>query len=104
MQAFGDIAKPPKFKSKVVKEEKGLKCEKCGRTYDYYEFEKQDGSIQKVRFGCDCEMQELARQSTENYHKKQRRIKAEKIFKQSIVNQSLAVSYTHLTLPTNREV
>ena len=69
MQAFGDIAKPPKFKSKVVKEEKGLKCEKCGRTYDYYEFEKQDRSIQKVRFGCDCEMQELARQSTENYHK-----------------------------------
>ena len=90
MQAFGDIAKPPKFKSKVIKEEKGLKCEKCGRTYDYYEFEKQDGSIQKVRFGCDCEMKEFARQSTENYHKKQRRIKAEKIFKQSIVNQSLA--------------
>lgn len=44
----------------------------------------------KVKFGCDCEMKEFARQSTENYHKKQKRIKAEKIFKQSIINQSLA--------------
>ena len=35
-------------------------------------------------------MKEFARQSTENYHKKQKRIKAEKIFKQSIINQSLA--------------
>ena len=25
----------------------------------------------KVKFGCDCEMKEFARQSTENYHKKQ---------------------------------
>ncbi|RQN30726.1 DNA replication protein DnaC, partial [Paraburkholderia tropica] len=90
MQAFRDIAKPPKFKSKMVKEEKDLKCEKCGRTYDYYEFKKQDGSIQIVKFGCDCEMKEFARQSTQNYHKKQKRIKAEKIFKQSIINQSLA--------------
>ena len=47
MQAFKNIAKPPKFKSKVIKKEKGLKCEKCSRNYDYYEFEKQDGSIQK---------------------------------------------------------
>lgn len=90
MQAFRYIAKPPKFKSKMVKEEKDLKCEKCGRTYDYYEFKKQDGSIQIVKFGCDCEMKEFARQSTQNYHKKQKRIKAEKIFKQSIINQSLA--------------
>ena len=66
MQAFGDIAKPPKFKSKVVKE--GLKCENVVAPMTTTNL-KSKISIQKVRFGCDCEMQELARQSTENYHK-----------------------------------
>lgn len=104
MQSFGDIAKPTNFKSKLVKQEFGLKCEDCGRQYDYFEFQKQDGSIQEVKFGCDCEMKEFARQSTENYHKKQRRNKAERIFNQSIMNEDLKKASFDNYEPTNQQL
>lgn len=104
MQSFGDIAKPTNFKSKLVKQEFGLKCEDCGRQYDYFEFQKQDGSIQEVKFGCDCEMKEFARQSTENYRKKQRRNKAERIFNQSIMNEDLKKASFNNYEPTNQQL
>ncbi|KGJ25361.1 ATP-binding protein [Staphylococcus haemolyticus] len=100
MQAFQDIAKPITFKNKLIKQKYGLKCENCGRTYDYYEFE--NGQI--FKHGCDCEMKELAKISTENYHKKVRRKKAERIFKQSIINEDLKQATFDSYEPTNTQL
>ena len=86
MEAFQNLAKQAGFKNKIVKQEFGLKCNDCGRTYDYYEFD--NGQV--VKDGCDCDMIALAKESTENYRKKQRKSKAEKIFKQSIINDNFA--------------
>lgn len=86
MEAFQNLAKQAGFRNKIVKQEFSLKCNDCGRTYDYYEFD--NGQV--VKDGCDCDMIALAKQSTENYRKKQRKAKAEKIFNQSIINDNLA--------------
>lgn len=100
MQSFGEIANKVSFKSKIVKQELGLKCEKCGRKYDYFEFD--NGQV--VKDGCDCEMIALAKQSTENYYKKQRKIKAERIFNQSIMNEDLKKASFDNYEPTNKQL
>jgi len=86
MEAFQNLAKQAGFRNKIVKQEFELHCKDCGRKYDYYEFD--NGQV--VKDGCDCDMIALAKESTENYRKKQRKSKAEKIFKQSKINDNLA--------------
>lgn len=100
MQSFGEITNKVSFKSKIVKQELGLKCERCGRKYDYFEF----ANGQVVKDGCDCEMIALAKQSTENYYKKQRKIKAERIFNQSIMNEDLKKASFDNYEPTNKQL
>ena len=86
MNPFENIASKVGFKNNIVKEEHGLKCDKCGRTYDYYEFD--NGQV--VKDGCDCEMIELARQKKFEFEKRNRVSKANSIFKKSIINEELA--------------
>ena len=57
MNPFESIASKVGFKNELVKQEYGLKCDKCGRIYDYYEFDT--GYV--VKDGCDCEMIKLAK-------------------------------------------
>lgn len=86
MNPFESIASKVGFKNELVKQEYGLKCDKCGRTYDYYEFDT--GYV--VKDGCDCEMIKLAKErkaAFEQHHKSQ---KANNIFKKSIINDDLA--------------
>ena len=86
MNPFESIANKVGFKNELVKQEYGLKCDKCGRTYDYYEFDT--GYV--VKDGCDCEMIKLAKErktAIEQRHKSQ---KANNIFKKSIINDDLA--------------
>lgn len=86
MNPFENIASKVGFKNNIVKEEHELKCDKCGRTYDYYEFD--NGQV--VKDGCDCEMIELARQKKADFEKRNRVSKANSIFKKSIINEELA--------------
>lgn len=97
---FQSIANKAKFKNKIVKKEIALKCDKCGRTYDYYEFD--NGQV--VKDGCDCEMIELAKASTENYNKKIRRNRANKIFNQSIINDDLDSANFDNYKPTSKDL
>ncbi|WP_432724244.1 ATP-binding protein [Staphylococcus equorum] len=85
MNPFENIASKVGFKNKIVKQEFGLKCDKCGRTYDYYEFD--NGQI--VKDGCDCEIKELARQKNKEYKRKNKIRRANKIFNISIINDDL---------------
>jgi DNA replication protein DnaC len=86
MNPFENIASKVGFKNNIVKEEHGLKCDKCVRTYDYYEFD--NGQV--VKDGCDCEMIELAKQRKVEFEKRNRVAKANNIFKKSIINDDLA--------------
>ncbi|WP_341636402.1 ATP-binding protein [Staphylococcus casei] len=86
MNPFENLAKKAGFKNKLVKKEYGLKCDKCGRTYDYFEFDT--GYV--VKDGCDCEMIELAKQKKEANEKRIKSSKANSIFKKSIINDDLA--------------
>ena len=100
MDAFSKIAKQAKFRNKVVKQEMGLHCEKCGRDYDYYEFD--NGQV--IKDGCDCKMIALAKESTENFKKKQQRIKTNAIFKKSIINDDLADADFNNYDPTSQQL
>ncbi|MDT4012011.1 ATP-binding protein [Staphylococcus simulans] len=100
MNSFSEIAKKAKFKNKIVNQELGLHCSKCGRDYDYYEFD--NGQI--IKDGCDCDMIAFAKQSTENFKKKQQRIKANSIFKKSIINDDLADATFDNYLPTSEQL
>ncbi|MGX0340927.1 ATP-binding protein [Staphylococcus hominis] len=100
MEAFQNLVKQAGFKNKIVKQEFDLHCSNCGRKYDYYEFD--NGQV--VKDGCDCDMIALAKQSTENYKKKQRRNKAERIFKQSIMNEDLKQASFGNYEPTNKQL
>ncbi|MDW3868341.1 ATP-binding protein [Staphylococcus saprophyticus] len=86
MNPFENIASKVGFKNNITKEEHGLKCDKCGRTYDYYEFD--NGQV--VKDGCDCEMIELAKQRKAEFEKRNRVAKANNIYKKSIINDDLA--------------
>ncbi|MFI9043372.1 ATP-binding protein [Staphylococcus saprophyticus] len=86
MNPFENIASKVGFKNNITKEEHGLKCDKCGRTYDYYEFD--NGQV--VKDGCDCEMIELAKQRKADFEKRNRVAKANNIYKKSIINDDLA--------------
>lgn len=86
MNPFESIASKVGFKNELVKQEYGLKCDKCGRTYDYFEFDT--GYV--VKDGCDCEMIELAKQKKEATEKRIKSSKANSIFKKSIINDDLA--------------
>ncbi|QKQ06024.1 ATP-binding protein [Staphylococcus saprophyticus] len=86
MNPFENIASKVGFKNNITKEEHGLKCDKCGRDYDYYEFD--NGQV--VKDGCDCEMIELAKQRKAEFEKRNRVAKANNIYKKSIINDDLA--------------
>lgn len=86
MNPFENIASKVGFKNNITKEVHGMKCDKCGRTYDYYEFD--NGQV--VKDGCDCEMIELAKQRKADFEKRNRVSKANSIFKKSIINEDLA--------------
>lgn len=100
MNSFEEIAKKAKFKNKIVKQELGLHCNKCSRDYDYYEFD--NGQI--IKDGCDCDMIAFAKQSTENFKKKQQRIKANSIFNKSIINDDLADADFSNYEPTSQQL
>ncbi|HHX0067887.1 TPA: ATP-binding protein [Staphylococcus aureus] len=100
MESFQNLAKKPTLKKRIIEQAFDLKCENCGRKYDYYKFD--DGT--EFKHGCDCEMIEYAKQSTENYHKRNRRRKAERIFKQSIMNEDLTKATFDNYNPTNSQL
>lgn len=100
MNPFENIATKVGFKNNITKQEHGLKCDKCGRTYDYYEFD--NGQI--VKDGCDCEMIELAKQRKADFDKHNRIAKANSIFKKSIINQGLAQCTFNNYQATNEEL
>ncbi|MGX0848993.1 ssDNA-binding Zn-finger/Zn-ribbon topoisomerase 1 [Staphylococcus auricularis] len=62
MQSIQDIAKNIKPNNNILEEEHGLKCSKCGNTYDYYKFKNG----QEFRHGCDCLMIEAVHQAEKN--------------------------------------
>lgn len=100
MNAFSEIAKKAKGRNRIVKQEMNLHCNQCGRDYDFYEFE--NGQV--FKHGCDCDMIALAEQSTENFKRKQQRIKANSIFKKSIINDDLADSNFDNYEPTSENL
>lgn len=100
MNPFVNIASKVGFKNNIVKKEYGLKCEKCGRTYDYYEFD--NGQV--VKDGCDCEMIELAKQRKADFERRNRVAKANSIFKKSIINEDLAQCTFDNYQATNEEL
>lgn len=65
MNPFEKLVNKAGFRNKVVKQEMGLHCDKCGRDYDYYEFD--NGQV--IKDGCDCDMIALAKQKTEDFKK-----------------------------------
>lgn len=86
MNPFESIASKVGFKNELVKQEYGLKCDKCGRIYDYYEFDT--GYV--VKDGCDCEMIKLAKERKAAFEQRNKSQKANNIFKKSIINDDLA--------------
>lgn len=100
MNPFENIAKQTGFKNNIVKQEHGLKCDKCGRDYDYYEFD--NGQV--VKDGCDCEMIELAKQKKLEFEKRNKSAKANNIFKKSIINDDLSQCTFDNYKATNEEL
>lgn len=100
MNSFSEIAKKAKGRNKIVKQEMNLHCDKCGRNYDYYEFE--NGQV--FKHGCDCEMIALAEEAKENFERNQQRIKANAIFKKSIINDDLADATFDNYQPTSEQL
>lgn len=77
-----NIKRIPNSVPKIISTE-DLHCERCGRNYTLATFE--DGGQTKV--GCDCEMIELAKKQSNNFKQRVRREKANKVFKQSLINE-----------------
>lgn len=100
MNPFESIANKAGFKNNIVKQENGLKCDKCGRTYDYYKFD--NGQV--VKDGCDCEMIELAKQKKLEFEKRNKTAKANNIFKKSIINDDLSQCTFDNYKATNEEL
>lgn len=100
MNPFESIANKAGFKNNIVKQENGLKCDKCGRTYDYYKFD--NGQV--VKDGCDCEMIELAKQKKLEFEKRNKSAKANNIFKKSIINDDLSQCTFNNYKATNEEL
>lgn len=100
MNPFESIANKAGFKNNIVKQENGLKCDKCGRTYDYYKFD--NGQV--VKDGCDCEMIELAKQKKLKFEKRNKTAKANNIFKKSIINDDLSQCTFDNYKATNEEL
>lgn len=99
MKTLTDILKS-KLRNNVVDEQLDLKCERCGNRYDYYKFDNG----QEERIGCDCYMIEKAKESTQNYKAKQKRISIENVFKQSLTNDDLLNAEFDNYKPTNAEL
>ncbi|HAR6525450.1 TPA: DNA replication protein DnaC, partial [Staphylococcus pseudintermedius] len=100
MKSIQQLAAKIKSKSKIVEQKLNVKCEKCGQSYDYVKFD--NGQI--VKNGCDCEMKALARKQTANYHKKINRIKVNKVFSKSIINDDLKDATFDNYEPTNKDL
>ncbi|MGS0654905.1 ATP-binding protein [Staphylococcus arlettae] len=100
MNPFENIASKVGFKNNIIKQEHGLKCDKCGRTYDYYEFD--NGQI--VKDGCDCEMIQLAKQRKAEFYKRNRVARVNSIFNKSIINEDLAQCTFDNYQATNEEL
>ena len=94
MQSLGSLARNIKPNRNIVEEERNLKCERCGNTYDYYKF----SNGQEFRHGCECELIEIG--------KKERAARKEKylnrIFNQSNVNASLRDATVNSYQPQNK--
>lgn len=100
MNPFENIASKVGFKNKIVKQDNNLKCDKCGRAYDYFEFD--NGQI--VKDGCDCEMIALAKQQKAEFDKRNKSAKANSIFKKSIINDDLSQCTFDNYKATNEEL
>lgn len=100
MNPFENIASKVGFKNIITKEERNLKCDKCGRIYDYYEFD--NGQV--VKDGCDCEMIELAKKQKAEFEKRNKANKANSIFKKSIINDDLSQCSFDNYQDTNKEL
>ncbi|WP_226386059.1 ATP-binding protein [Staphylococcus sp. Marseille-Q1834] len=96
MKVLTDIVKGS-HKVEVIEHQSDLKCKQCGNKYDYYKF--KNGS--EFRFGCDCEAIRIAKESTQNYQDKQKRISIENVFKQSLTNDDLSNAIFDNYKPTN---
>ncbi len=96
MKTLTDILKG-KLRNNVVDEQLDLKCESCGNRYDYYKFTNG----QEERIGCDCRMIALAKDSTNNYKAKQKRLSIENVFNQSLTNDDLLNAHFDNYKPIN---
>ena len=52
MQSMESLARNIKPSQNIVEEQRNLKCNKCGNTYDYYKF----SNGHEFEHGCDCTM------------------------------------------------
>ncbi|OHR53644.1 ATP-binding protein [Staphylococcus sp. HMSC061G12] len=93
MQSFSNIMQGSRLKKNIVEEEHGLKCESCGRTYDYYKF----SNGQEFRHGCDCAMIEAGKEAT----KKRQQRKIDDSFNQSTINPSIKDATVNNYIPNN---
>lgn len=93
LNPFEKIANKVEFKNEIVKQTFGLKCNKCGRNYDYYKFDNG----YEYKDGCDCELIEAAKKAAKE--KEQRKING--AFNQSLVNPSIKDATVNNYIPNN---
>lgn len=100
MQAFNipeDLQEKLNSKaSPIVEKEEGLKCENCGKDYDYI----KHANGYEQRFGCDCALIAAGKREREEY--KQKHIN--KMFNKSLVNPKLKNATFEDYEPTNEEL
>lgn len=99
MKAFETLTNKVGFKNKLIKQEPGLKCEQCGRSYDWYKFaptEKYPDGYE-YRDGCDCELIAAFKKAEER--REQRKINH--TFNQSTINPSIKHATVNNYQPNN---
>ena len=81
MQSMESLARNIKPSQNIVEEQRNLKCNKCGNTYDYYKF----SNGHEFRHGCDCTMIQAGKEAEKNVSKN--------ILTISLINPLLTIHY-----------
>lgn len=95
MQSMESLARNIKPSQNIVEEQRNLKCNKCGNTYDYYKF----SNGHEFRHGCDCSMIQAGKEA----EKKRKQKYINTIFNQSTVNGSLRDATVNNYKPQNEQ-
>lgn len=77
--------KLPNTVSRVVEEQFGLYCEKCGQYYDYHRF----ASGYVFRDGCQCEFDKLLRQKKQKDKDREKQLRLKRMFKYSHISEEI---------------